>query len=80
MSDIDTHGSEFGDLDETQIRDLAHRLWHEDGEPEGRSDEYWYRAQQMLAGAAAAEASPEADHEHPAEQAQPSFIETAPVG
>ncbi|RKU00114.1 DUF2934 domain-containing protein [Burkholderia sp. Nafp2/4-1b] len=31
---------------ETQIRERAYRLWQADGEPDGRADEYWQRAEQ----------------------------------
>jgi Protein of unknown function (DUF2934) len=31
-----------------KIRDTAYRLWEEDGRPDGRSDEYWHRARQLL--------------------------------
>ena len=29
---------------EQQIRERAYHLWEADGRPEGRPDEYWYRA------------------------------------
>jgi hypothetical protein len=32
---------------EQRIRERAYSLWQADGCPEGRSDEYWYRAQEM---------------------------------
>ena len=44
---------------EEQIRTLAFYLWERDGGPEGRSEEYWEKAQQLLgldAGAPSTEA------------------------
>jgi Protein of unknown function (DUF2934) len=35
---------------EEQIRTLAFYLWEKDGSPEGKSDEYWLKAQRQLAG------------------------------
>jgi Protein of unknown function (DUF2934). len=32
-----------------RIRDRAYRLWDEAGQPEGREDEFWYRAERELA-------------------------------
>jgi hypothetical protein len=29
---------------EQRIRERAYELWHADGEPEGRSEEYWHRS------------------------------------
>lgn len=40
------------DLDE-QIRALAHKLWEEDGRPEGRAEEHWMKAREMLGEKAA---------------------------
>ena len=31
-----------------QIRERAHTLWEADGKPEGREQEYWFRAEQLL--------------------------------
>lgn len=31
-----------------QIRELAHRLWSEAGQPEGREQEFWHLAKQQL--------------------------------
>lgn len=33
---------------ETRIRERAYRLWEQDGQPEGRADEYWLRARHMI--------------------------------
>jgi hypothetical protein len=35
-----------------QIRERAYQLWQADGRPEGRSTEYWLRAEADLAGTA----------------------------
>lgn len=34
--------------DEQQIRDRAYRLWESEGRPEGRADEYWHRARELI--------------------------------
>jgi len=36
---------------EHAIRERAHALWEADGRPEGREQEYWYRAERLLAEA-----------------------------
>ena len=33
---------------ERHIRERAYLLWEMEGKPEGRSDEYWHRAQELL--------------------------------
>jgi hypothetical protein len=33
---------------EQRIRERAYRLWEEDGRPEGRADQYWNRAQELI--------------------------------
>ena len=33
---------------EERIRGLAHQLWEADGSQEGRAEEYWRRAQEIL--------------------------------
>lgn len=35
-----------------QIRILAHRLWEQEGRPEGRAEEHWLQAERILAGPA----------------------------
>ena len=35
---------------EQSIRDIAYRLWENDGRPEGRDDEYWHRARTAWQG------------------------------
>ncbi len=40
------------DSDETallRLRERAYHLWEADGRPEGRADEYWERARELLA-------------------------------
>lgn len=42
-----------------QVRELAYRLWQEDGAPEGRAMDYWLQAEAALAAIPAkAKASP----------------------
>lgn len=44
------------DKDVDRIRERAHELWQQDGCPDGRSLEYWLRAEADLAGTADAAA------------------------
>lgn len=55
------------------LRELAYRLWEEAGCPDGRADEFWYTALEILTSeprppeaAEAAEASEPADTAEPA--------------
>lgn len=34
---------------EARIRARAYKLWEEDGRPEGRADEFWERAEELIA-------------------------------
>jgi hypothetical protein len=48
MTNISTkHDEDAPDLDE-RIRERAYHLWEVEGYPEGRAEEYWYRAQELL--------------------------------
>lgn len=39
----------FIDLDfEQSVRQAAYHLWEDDGRPEGREKEYWFRAMEQL--------------------------------
>jgi Protein of unknown function (DUF2934) len=40
--------SENPDHLEQRIRELAYHLWEVEGRPDGRQDEYWNRAQELL--------------------------------
>ncbi len=33
---------------ETRVRHRAYFLWEQDGKPEGRQDEYWHRARDLV--------------------------------
>lgn len=46
-------------IDDDQIRVIAHDLWEGDGAPQGRDADYWHRAVQRLSGEAG---MGEADH------------------
>ena len=35
--------------DEARIRARAHRIWEEEGRPEGRADEHWDKARELIA-------------------------------
>ena len=56
---------------EKDIRDRAYALWESSGSPEGRDQEYWYRAERELSEEAGLDTSEEA-----AEISQP----TPPAG
>ena len=47
---------------EERIRRRAYQLWEEDGAPDGRAEEYWHRARQLLENerASPSESGPEA--------------------
>jgi hypothetical protein len=34
--------------DDGPTRERANQLWGAEGQPEGRQDEYWYRAQELM--------------------------------
>ena len=42
------------------IRSIAHRLWEEDGRPEGRDLEYWLRAEKLASAKTKPVAKPKA--------------------
>lgn len=54
---------------EQRIRDLAYRMWEEDGRPEGRAAEYWQRAEAEVGRRQPADATPAPDD---AQSASPS--------
>jgi Protein of unknown function (DUF2934) len=31
-----------------KVRQLAHQMWEDDGRPEGRDEEFWFKAKQTL--------------------------------
>jgi hypothetical protein len=37
---------------EQRIREKAYQLWRADGAQEGKADEYWHRAQELIEGGA----------------------------
>lgn len=39
-----------GAADEQRVRDRAYQLWEEEGRPEGRDREHWYRAEAEVRG------------------------------
>ena len=38
------------DFDHEDVRVLAYRLWEDDGRPEDRAEEFWFRALDQLSG------------------------------
>ncbi len=47
MSDPEDDASDepvTGEAFDLAVRDTAYFLWEQDGRPEGRAEEYWYRA------------------------------------
>jgi len=63
--------SNDGGTNVDQIRERAFRLWQEDGCPEGRSLEYWFRAETELANEAAAGEATHAAGTAPAPMEEP---------
>jgi hypothetical protein len=51
-----------------EIRDRAYLLWEQAGRPEGRSEEFWFLAQQEMYGGAATSDGPEGAMLPPAEE------------
>ncbi|MEA3213557.1 MAG: hypothetical protein QOE70_6614 [Chthoniobacter sp.] len=51
MSDTTT------DPTEEQIADLARKFWEEEGQPEGKAEEHWNRAQEQLRNGATSQGS-----------------------
>lgn len=43
-----------------RIRDRAYQLWDQAGQPEGREDEFWYRAERELSADQDVDSSEEA--------------------
>lgn len=39
----------MAEVTEEKIRELAYQLWERDGSPEGKDDEYWHAAKELLA-------------------------------
>ena len=60
------------------VRDTAYLLWQSEGRPEGRDQEYWYRAQDIVAGQEAMNAEfREAVEYEPPEGPPPEIAERA---
>jgi hypothetical protein len=51
-----------------EIRDRAYRLWEQAGRPDGRSEEFWFLAQQEMYGGAATSDGPDGAMLPPAEE------------
>jgi hypothetical protein len=45
------------DPTEEQIADLARKFWEEEGQPEGKAEEHWTRAQEQLRNGSEAQGS-----------------------
>lgn len=43
----------MAELDHEKIRVIAYELWERDGAPDGRDEEYWHAAVQLLSDEAA---------------------------
>lgn len=39
----------MADVTDEKIRELAYQLWERDGSPQGKDDEYWHAARELLA-------------------------------
>jgi hypothetical protein len=58
---------------EEQIRELAYAIWEQEGRPEGKDLEYYFRAKQMLEEREAA-SSPSKEPVPPASALQPPSV------
>jgi len=38
----------MAELDQNEIRIVAHQLWERDGRPDGKADDYWHAAVKLL--------------------------------
>jgi hypothetical protein len=69
---------------EDRVRTRAHRLWEQDGRPEGRAEEHWHRAAALVADeqeagpASEQKAGPAPANPPPARIAGADEIEAAP--
>jgi hypothetical protein len=63
-AESDKTGADAGELArrEQVIRERAHQLWETDGRPEGRAEQYWHRAQELI--------DDEAERSYPPSQSQ----------
>jgi hypothetical protein len=66
------------DLDEDEIRIRAHRLWEDEGRPEGQDTEFWFRAIDQLMQEQGSSGRPTEAPSGMASSLQPSG--TSPVG
>lgn len=48
MADADNEAMPSAEDLEQLIRERAHQLWESDGRPEGRDEEYWHRARELI--------------------------------
>ncbi len=46
--ETETSPPEFDAERDERIRKRAYQLWEEDGAPEGRAEEYWHRARELI--------------------------------
>ncbi len=47
------------DIIEEKIRELAYQLWEQNGSPEGKDDQFWHAAREMLADEGEVDAAPD---------------------
>jgi Protein of unknown function (DUF2934) len=64
---------------EKRIRGRAHRIWEEEGRPEGRAEIHWNMARELIAGEENLEDSPK-PVPNPAAEAEPRKAGTTNVG
>ena len=63
---------------EQRIRDIAHALWEKEGRPDGRAEEFWYRARSQVESEDGADEAPLApaetatEHDRQLEQTFPA--------
>ena len=47
------------EIADEKIRELAYQLWERDGSPQGKDDDYWFAARELLADEGELDASNE---------------------
>ena len=62
---------------EQSLRQLAYRLWEESGCPEGRADEFWFSALEILTSETRPPEEPDAADAPATEAAAPESADTA---
>jgi hypothetical protein len=76
FSENDSVADTTDDFD-ARVRHLAYELWQQEGEPQGRDDEFWLRAEARLRAEATGAATPDAANEPDAAHADAAGADAA---